>query len=217
VLWVDAHADANTPDTSPSLHYHGMPAAHVMGWFQKSVPGFEWLKSRLPEGRIAYIGLRDVDPEEGQMLQDHGIPCFTMHDVDRYGIAECVRMALHAIDPYQQRPLHLTFDIDAVDPLFAPGTGTLARGGLTSRESHYICEELARTDRLVGMDLVEVNPLVDQRPERMHGDNPDLAPTTSTVSLAMELCLSAMGKNILAERPRYHSTLRHESGGRASP
>jgi arginase len=197
VIWVDAHADANTPTTSPSLHYHGMPAAHVMGWFEKQVAGFEWLKAKLPPQRLAYIGLRDIDAEEGQMLTDAGIRCFTMQQVDKLGISEVVRRAVDAVDPYHKQPLHLTFDIDAIDPAHAPGTGTLARGGLTYRESHYICEELATTNRLVGMDLVEVNPLVDLRPERMHGDDPDMAPTTTTVSLAMELCLSGLGKNIL--------------------
>jgi arginase len=73
VVWVDAHADANTPDTSPSNHYHGMPAAHLFGWFKKQLPGFEWLQSALAESRLAYIGLRDIDPEEGQMLQDSGV------------------------------------------------------------------------------------------------------------------------------------------------
>jgi arginase len=201
---VDAHADANTPDTSPSLHYHGMPAAHVMGWFKKPIAGFEWLKGKLSPQRIAYIGLRDIDPEEGRMLTEAGIRCFTMQQVDRLGISEVVRMALEAVDPYHKRPLPLSFDIDAIDPAYAPGTGTLARGGLTYRESHYICEDLATTNRLVGMDLVEVNPLVDARPARMHGDDPDMAPTTTTVSLAMELCLSGLGKNILNQALNDH-------------
>jgi len=122
---------------------------------------------------------------------------YTMNHVDRLGIAQVVDMALSRVDPYSNRPLHLTFDIDGIDPVYAPGTGTLARGGLTYRESHYICEELASRSRLVGMDLVEVNPLVDHLPERMHGDDPNLRPTTQTVGLAMELCLSSLGKNIL--------------------
>lgn len=197
VVWVDAHADANTPDTSPSMHYHGMPAAHVMGWFKKPLPGFEWLQSTIAESRLAYIGLRDIDPEEGRMLQESGVHIFTMAHVDRFGIAQVVSMALNRIDPYNNRPLHLTLDIDGIDPVCAPGTGTLARGGLTFRESHYICEEMAASNRLVGMDLVEVNPLVDHLPERMHGDDPDLAPASQTVQLACGLVLSSLGKNIL--------------------
>jgi arginase len=197
VIWVDAHADANTPDTSPSLHYHGMPAAHVMGWFKKPLAGFEWLKSQLPESRLAYIGLRDVDPDEGRMLQESGAHIFTMQDVDRHGIAQCVSMALSKIDPYNNRPIHMTLDIDGIDPIAAPGTGTLARGGLTYREAHYICEEMAATNRLVGTDIVEVNPLVDMLPEKMHGDDPDMGPASITVQLCVELALSVLGKNII--------------------
>merc|ERR1740139_1059485 len=138
VIWVDAHADANTPETSPSNHYHGMPAAHLLGWFQKPVPGFEWVTSVLEEGRLAYIGLRDIDIEEGQMLQESGVNVFTMQAVDRLGIGEVMRQAIECVDPYHKRPLHVSFDIDGVDPTYAPGTGTLARGGLTYRESHHI-------------------------------------------------------------------------------
>lgn len=199
VVWVDAHGDANTPDTSPSLHYHGMPAAHLMGWFKKPVPGFEWLESVLAEGRLAYIGLRDIDPEEGSMLRSSGAHIYTMAHVDRLGIAQVVAMALQRIDPQNNRPLHLTFDIDAIDPVYAPGTGTLARGGLSYRESHFICEEMAATHRLVGMDLVEINPLVDHIPERMHGDDLEMAPTSQTIQLGIELVLSALGKNILGQ------------------
>jgi arginase len=200
VIWVDAHADANTPSTSPSLHYHGMPAAHVMGWFSKPLPGFEWLKSKLPENRLAYIGLRDVDMEEGKALQTSGVHIFTMHDVDRHGISQVIAMAMSKIDPYNNRPVHLTFDIDGIDPAAAPGTGTLARGGLNYRESHFICEELASSNRLVGLDLVEVNPLVDALPEKMHGDDPTMGPASCTVQLCCELALSALGKTII-QRP----------------
>lgn len=208
VIWVDAHADANTPDTSPSLHYHGMPAAHVMGWFNKPLKGFEWLKSVLPEARLAYIGLRDVDPEESRMLCESGCHIYTMQDVDRYGISKVVSMARSKVDPYDNRPIHLTLDIDGLDPIAAPGTGTLARGGLSYREAHFICEELASTNRLVGCDLVEVNPLVDILPvEQMHGDDPDLGPCSCTVSLCCELALSVLGRTILLRRKMQEVTV----------
>ena len=108
-------------------------------------------------------------------------------------------MAMHAIDPNKRSPFHLSLDIDSVDPHFAPGTGTCARGGLTYREAHYICEELALTDRLVGLDLVEVNPLLDGPPAaaRMHGDDPSVKPCSPTVELAVGLALSALGKRIM--------------------
>ena len=201
VVWVDAHADANTPRTSPSMHYHGMPAAHLMGWFEEELAGFEWLKAGcLDEARLAYIGLRDVDEAEASMLRNSHVHTYTMRDVDKYGIAKVIEMALQAIDPNGRCPMHLSLDIDAVDPHYAPGTGTAARGGLTYREIHYICEEMAETGRLVGMDLVEVNPGLDPAPsgEKMHGDNAHVNERlTPTVQLAVELSLSALGKSIL--------------------
>jgi len=211
VIWVDAHADANTPETSPSLHYHGMPAAHLLGWFAKNPKGFEWFSEQpiLREERFAFIGLRDIDPLEGQLLKNSGIHVYTMRDVDRKGIGQVIGEALNKIDPNGIRPLHLSLDVDAVDPLFAPGTGTLARGGLTYREVHYIAEEMAMTNRLVSMDLVEVNPLLDptvavtnpgtdHAAGPLHGDDPDMNPnSTPTVQLGVEIILSALGKTIL--------------------
>jgi len=223
VIWVDAHADANTPRSSPSGHYHGMPAAHLLGWFDKpgelgegvppgSIPGFEWFNAGcLSESRLAYIGLRDVDPEEGRMLRASGVRVFTMRDVDKHGIARVIEMAIDAVGPAMDNPLHLSLDIDSIDPHFAPGTGTAARGGLSYREIHYICEECALSKRLVSMDLVEVNPGLDPPPERMdggeeeehhsnggamHGDHPAIRRSSPTVRLAVELVLSALGKQI---------------------
>jgi len=214
VVWVDAHADLNTPRTSPSGHYHGMPAAHLMGFFDKpgelgvgvsagsTLRGFEWFPSGcLPESKLAYIGLRDVDVEEGRMLRESGVRVFTMRDVDKHGIARVCEMAIEAVGPSYDCPLHLSLDIDSVDPHFAPGTGTCARGGLTYREIHYICEECALTNRLVSMDLVEVNPLLEPPLRRdsgsaMHGDHPAIKPASPTVHLAVELALSALGKKI---------------------
>jgi arginase len=184
VVWIDAHADANTPGTSPSGHYHGMPAAHLMGWFGREkggdedaaaggLRGFEWFTPGcLPEGQLAYIGLRDIDPEEGEALTRSGVHAFTMRDVDKYGIAKVCEMAVAAVSgPDGKAPLHLSLDIDGVDPHFAPGTGTCARGGLTYREVHYICEECALSRRLVSMDLVEVSPSSSvYSPLRLHAD-----------------------------------------------
>ena len=218
VIWVDAHADANTPRSSPSGHYHGMPAAHLLGWFEKpgemgegskavSLPGFDWFPSGcLSESRLAYIGLRDVDPEEARLLRRSGVRIFTMRDVDKHGIAKVIEMAIEAVGPSMDNPLHLSLDVDAIDPHYAPGTGTAARGGLTYREIHYICEECALTKRLVSMDVVEVNPGLDPPPEKsanpleeagaMHGDHPSIRRASPTVRLAVELVLSALGKQI---------------------
>ena len=124
----------------------------LLGWMKDSpLPGFEWFPTAgcLDEARLAYIGLRDVDEEEGKMLRASQCHVWTMRDVDRLGISGCIEQAVRAVDPHGVRPLHLSLDIDGIDPQFAPGTGTCARGGLTYREAHYICEELALTERLV--------------------------------------------------------------------
>lgn len=200
IIWIDAHGDANTPDTSPSLHYHGMPAAHIMGWFKKHPAGFEWMPRHksVNAQNVAYIGLRDIDPEEGRLMRDSDLHIYTMRDVDRLGIAKVIEEALIKVDPNGRRPIHLSLDVDGIDPAVAPGTGTCARGGLTYREIHYICESLALTRRLVSMDLVEINPGLDPSPqEKMHGDNEELGRTTPTVQLGVELVLSALGKTIM--------------------
>lgn len=199
VVWVDAHGDCNTPETSPSGNYHGMPLAHLLGWFKQPVRGFDWMKECpvLPETRLALIALRDLDVAEKQALAASGVACFSMKDVDRYGISGVMERALAHVDPTNDRPLHLSLDIDSVDPHVAPGTGTKARGGLTYREIHYICENMADSGRLCSMDLVEINPALDPpNSEEMHGDDPDIC-GTQTVSLGIELVASALGKNIL--------------------
>eukprot|EP00388_Colpodella_angusta_P017144 GDKJ01042462.1.p1 GENE.GDKJ01042462.1~~GDKJ01042462.1.p1 ORF type:complete len:374 (-),score=97.19 GDKJ01042462.1:1091-2212(-) len=199
VIWVDAHGDCNTPETSPSGNYHGMPLAHLLGWFNQQVRGFEWLSEcpTLPEHRLALIALRDLDDSEKQMLAMSEVACFSMKDVDRFGISGVMEKALAHVDPENDRPIHLSLDIDAVDPSIAPGTGTKARGGLTFREIHYICETLADTSRLCSMDLVEINPTLDpENKEEMHGDDPDNT-GTMTVALGIDLVASALGKNIL--------------------
>ncbi len=209
VIWVNAHGDANTPSTSPSGQYHGMSAAHLLGWFDRpgacgdgvtaaDLQGFGWLPASgvLRESKMAYIGLRDVDKEEGAMLRRSGVRVFTMRDIDKHGIARVCEMAIEAVDASRSCPIHLSLDIDAVDPHFVRGVGSAMRGGLTYREVHCICEEAHLSNRLVSMDLVEVNPCLDPVPndKSMHGDNPDVKPSSPTVRLAIELVLSALGK-----------------------
>jgi len=203
VIWIDAHGDCNTPDSSPSGHYHGMPLAHLLGWFDHRVRGFKWLEDHVenhgevPEDRVALIGLRDVDPAEAQMLKNSGVHVFTMREVDRHGIGAVMEDALKKVDPRGERPLHLSFDIDACDPSVAPGTGTCSRGGLSYREAHYICDRLAETHRLGSMDIVEVNPALDVKSdETLHGDDP-LISGTQTVRLGIELVATALGKKLV--------------------
>ncbi|OAA65343.1 arginase [Niveomyces insectorum RCEF 264] len=159
VIWVDAHADINTPETSGSGNVHGMPVAFLTGIAREdNEEFFGWLRPehRLSTSKLVYIGLRDVDAPEKRILREHGIRAFSMFDIDRYGIGRVMEMALAHIGA--DTPIHLSFDVDALDPMWAPSTGTPVRGGLTLREGDYICECIHETGSLVAVDLVEVNP-----------------------------------------------------------
>lgn len=164
VIWVDAHADINTPETSGSGNIHGMPVAFLTGLAtEENEDTFGWLKEhhRLSLKKIVYIGLRDVDSGEKKILREHGIKAFSMHDIDRHGIGKVMEMALGWIG--SDTPIHLSFDVDALDPMWAPSTGTPVRGGLTLREGDFIAECVAETGSLVALDLVEVNPSLDEQ------------------------------------------------------
>jgi arginase len=192
VIWVDAHADINTPAATASGNLHGCPVSFVLGIDEplSDKPGediFDWVPHCLDDSRLAYIALRDLDPFERQYLREHNIAAYTMRHVDQFGIGQVVEMALERVNPGNKRPIHLSFDIDAIDPFFAPATGTTVRGGLTWREGSYICERLAETGNLVAMDLVEVNPSL--------GEHPEAAPQTATV--AISLIKSALGDVLL--------------------
>ncbi|KAJ9296792.1 hypothetical protein DTO271G3_4991 [Paecilomyces variotii] len=162
VIWVDAHADINTPEMSPSGNIHGMPMAFLTGLAKEEKKDiFGWIEKEhmVSVRKLVYIGLRDVDRGEKQLLRENGIKAFSMHDVDKYGIGRVVEMALAYIG--NDTPIHLSFDVDALDPQFAPSTGTPVRGGLTLREGDFIAECVHETGSLVAMDLVEVNPSLD--------------------------------------------------------
>lgn len=185
VIWVDAHADINTPEISPSGNTHGMPVAFLMKLIDHTkVPGMQWLSTvpTLKREQIVYIALRDVDDGERALLRTHNIKAFTMQHVDRYGIGKVCEMAL---DHLSNRTLHLSFDIDSCDPAIAPSTGTTVRGGLTFREAHFVAEAISDSGRLASMDMVEVNP------------NLTTSNGTETVEIALNLIGSAMGQRIL--------------------
>lgn len=162
VIWVDAHADINTPQSSGSGNIHGMPVAFLAG-LTRTPPEdsrvFGWLEPHhlINPKKLVYIGLRDVDLPEKKILRDHGIKAFSMHDVDRHGIGRVMEMALDYIGP--DSPIHLSFDVDALDPMWAPSTGTPVRGGLTLREGDFICECVHETGSLIAMDLVSLSVL----------------------------------------------------------
>lgn len=175
VIWVDAHADINTPESTTSGNLHGQPVSFLMEGFQDEriqLSGFDWLHPCIAPHDIAYIGLRDVDPAEVEYLKRFVISTvncnkisyrlnilyFTADDVRDQGIVSILKTCLAHVDPVSDRQLHLSFDIDALDPSIAPATGTAVPNGLTLPEGEYICEELAKTNRLRCVDLVEVNP-----------------------------------------------------------
>jgi arginase len=133
-----------------------------------------------------YIGLRDVDAGEKKILKEHGIKAFSMHEVDKYGINKVVEMAINHVSPGGSRPIHLSFDVDALDPSVAPSTGTPVRGGLTFREGHYICEAVHETGCLVAMDLMEVNPTLE-----------DDESVFQTVTIGCSLVRCALGETLL--------------------
>jgi len=163
VIWVDAHADINTPETSESGNIHGMPVAFLTGLAKDdNQDTFGWLKEHhmLSTKKLVYIGLRDIDRGEKKILREHGIKAFSMYDIDRHGIGKVMDMALGWIG--SDTPIHLSFDIDALDPMWAPSTGTAVRGGLTLREGDFIAECVAETGSLIALDLVEVNPSLDE-------------------------------------------------------
>jgi len=185
VIWVDAHADINTPKTTNTGNLHGCPVSFLMGIAGK-VESFEWLVPKLTPDRLVYIGLRDVDEAEKRILKQYKIKAFSMYEVDKYGIGKVVEMALDYVNPNRDRPIHLSFDVDALDPSVAPATGTPVRGGLTFREGHFVCEAIAATRLLVALDLMEVNPML--------GDAKSLM---ETVTVGCSLIRSCMGETLL--------------------
>ncbi|KAJ3560519.1 hypothetical protein NP233_g10785 [Leucocoprinus birnbaumii] len=181
VVWVDAHADINTIETTVSGNIHGMPVSFLLGLGSKENE-FNWIKPALKPERLVYIGLRDVEAGEKKILRENNIKAFSMHEVDKYGIGRVVEMALDHVNPNRDLPIHLSFDVDALDPSVAPSTGTPVRGGLNFREGHYICEAVHGTGLLVALDLVEVNPSLSEA-----------ADVEKTVAVGCSLVRAALG------------------------
>jgi len=203
VVWIDAHGDCNTPDTSTSGNYHGMPVAHLLGWMKKGeLKGFDWFTPSLKAENIVYIGLRDVDAEEKELLRIHNIKCYSPYDIElKGGIANVMNETLDYLkaDNGTVTPIHCSWDVDGCDPDFMSGTGTRARCGLTLRESHFILQRLFKTKNLVSLDMVEVNTQLeedDNKREVLHGDIKHFS-GKKTILYASELILSAMGHSWL--------------------
>ena len=184
-VWFDAHADLNTPESSPSGNVHGMPLAAALS--RGAFGDMEWTAAPgLRESSIAYVGLRSIDERERALLRDSELTAFTMSDIDRRGISAVVEDAL-AIATDGTDGVHVSLDLDWLDPKTAPGVGTPVRGGVTYREAHAALEAISRRNEaeefLRSMDVVEVNPILDEANE--------------TATLAAELTASAFGKRIL--------------------
>jgi arginase len=182
VLWVDAHTDVNTPETSPSGNIHGMPLAVLLGRGPKELVEIAGDAPALNPEDVVIFGVRDVDDTERRNVQQLGVRVYTMSELDDRGTALCVREALERISRHTAG-VHLSFDLDGVDPQHAPGVGTAVPGGLNLRESHLICEKVAQTGKVLGVEMVELNPVIDSE--------------NRTGKLAVWLILSALGKTIL--------------------
>jgi arginase len=180
-LWFDAHGDLNSPETSPTGNVHGMVLAAALGLAGDRFRGEGWGLPALEPGRVALVGVRSLDEGERELLRDHDVKVFTMSDLDRLGVERAVREALaHVAGPGF---VHISLDMDVLDPDVAPGVGTPVRGGLSYREAHLAMELVAESGLASSLDVVEVNPVLDRENE--------------TGKLAVELIASALGARIL--------------------
>jgi arginase len=182
LIWVDAHGDMNTPSTSGSGNVHGMPLASLLGPEPTELSRIGGFSPKIAAAQTALIGIRNLDPREKDEIRDAGIRVFTMKDIDRNGIAAVMEQAI-AIAGSGTGGIHVSFDLDVCDPTIAPGVGTPVKGGLDYREAHMVMEMVADSGLLLALDLVEVNPVLDDR--------------NMTAILGAELASSALGQKIL--------------------
>ena len=182
LIWLDAHADMNTPETSPSGNVHGMPLACIAGIGPKPLTHLFGVAPKVKPENIALVGVREVDVAERPAVKGSGVRTFTMREIDERGMRAVMQDALAAACAGTSG-FHLSLDMDAIDPMFAPGVGTPVRGGLSYREAHLAMEQICDSGRMRSMEIVEVNPVLDE--------------ANRTALLAVELALSALGKRIL--------------------
>ncbi|HLH19100.1 MAG TPA: arginase [Bryobacteraceae bacterium] len=182
LIWLDAHADMNTPESSPSGNIHGMPLACIVGYGPEELTGLYGFHPKVAPENVVIVGLRDVDQTERPHVRGFGVHAFTMRDIDERGMRsvmdEAIRLATAGTAGF-----HLSLDMDFVDPADAPGVGTPVRGGVTYREAHLAMEMICDSRRMVSMEVVEVNPVIDE--------------VNRTADLAVELVMSGLGKRIL--------------------
>jgi len=181
LLWIDAHGDFNTPQSSPSGNIHGMSLATLLGLGEESLVNLGRKGAKILREDVVMIGIRDLDPDEKTLLKQHKINVYTMREVDERGMAAVAKEALHKLSHTSR--LHVSLDLDCLDPTEAPGVGTPVPGGLTYREAQLLMEMLSDTNRVTSVDVVEVNPILDEHNE--------------TAETAAELMESLFGKSIL--------------------
>jgi arginase len=182
LIWVDAHADFNTPDTTPSGNIHGMSLAALVGRGHNALAHMHGPTPLLRPADVALVGVRDIDLRERETLRASGLHIFTMHDIDRRGMASVMDDAIMRVSA-GTAGFYVSFDLDVLDPTEAPGVGTPVLGGISYREAHLAMELVAASGRLIGLDLVEVNPILDT--------------SNATADRAVAFALSALGKSIL--------------------
>jgi arginase len=182
LIWFDAHADMNTHETTLSGNIHGMPLSAILGYGHPGLINFNSPGAKVAVENAVLIGIRDLDLKEKVTVKKSGITCYSMREIDLKGMGAVIAEAI-AIAGKGTAGIHVSFDIDAIDPYYAPGVGTSAPGGLTFREAHLALEEVAVSGKLIGLEMVEVNPILDNR--------------NSTAELGAGLICSALGQRIL--------------------
>ena len=182
LLWIDAHGDINTPETSPSGNIHGMPLAALLGFGAGELTGVAGPPPKVHPANVALVGIRSLDAGEKKRVKETGVQVHTMSDIDRHGVHRIMQKALARVTDGTDY-VHVSFDLDAVDPTVAPGVGTPVKGGLDYREAHLIMEVLADAGVMTSLEMVEVNPILDQG--------------NASAAFAVELVQSAFGKKIL--------------------
>ncbi len=181
VIWLDAHADFNTHETSPSGNIHGMPLGVLAGHGHPDLVSIGGFGASVRPEDVVIVGLRSVDRQEQNLLRGAGVRAYTMKEIDAYGVARVVRQALKGLSHLDR--VHLSFDLDVMDPEVAPGVGTPVRGGLTYREAHLVMELISEAEIVTSLDVVEVNPILDSK--------------NGTAELVVELVASLMGRRII--------------------
>ena len=182
VIWIDTHGDINNEKISPSGNIHGMSLSAIMGLTCEELSNIGQNKNFLKSQNLVYIGLRDLDKEEREVLKDHNIKAFSLQEIDEYSIGKVTKEALKYLNE-KTNHIHVSLDIDVVDPIYAPGTGTRKNGGLTPREIFLLTEILSKSDLITSVDLVEVNPLLDIK--------------SQTSVLAIDIAKSLFGQKLL--------------------